>query len=1153
MIGKATQWLLLIVGASLLVLSQQGVISAENTKGLMPGDVSRAVNSTITVTTTDDELNSDGDCSLREAVEAANTDEAVDACAAGSGTDTIHIPAGTYLLTLPNTDENRNQNGDLDLSSNLILSGAGAGSTFLDGNSQSPVLDQLNSNLTIRDLTIQNGLHAGQGGGLIATGDSGDIITIERVAFINNEAERSGAINVGGPDIYITDSLFKNNSATGTQVNDRGGAIGVRNSGGNVTITNSTFSGNKANGNGGAIGWRADTLTLTNVSIIGNSADFRGASGKDGGGISNEGGTIKMYNTIVLGNFDGSDTGSEDCVGTFAAHSYNLVGAGTGCPTGGAGDQTSSTPSDEVQLTLADNGGETETHALASGSAAINQIATGTNGCGSTITTDQRGTSRDSNCDVGAFEMGPPEIDVTGNGTSISDGDTTPTENNHTDFSSVTVGSSIVRTFAIANNGDGDLTLGGSSPVAVSGTHTSDFVVTVLPSTLISARGSTSFQVTFTPSETGSRTATLSISNNDSDEDPYNFSIAGTGLEIPNSPPIATDDVYTTGEDTPLTDGNVVTDDTGMGADSDPDGDSLTASIVTDVTNGVLQLQGDGSFAYTPQSDFNGTDTFVYAISDGDLTDTGRVTITVNAVNDSPIAVDDMGSTNEDVAVTIDVVSNDTDVDLDTLSVNAVSGASNGLVSISDSTTVIYTPTTNFNGTDSFDYAVTDGTFTDTGRVTITIHAVNDAPVAVDDSSSTNEDEAVTINVITNDTDVEMDSLSVSAVGNASNGLVSINGSTAIIYTPTLNFNGIDTFEYTVSDGHLTATGAVTVTIVAQPDPVIANDDSDITLVSTALVIAAPGVVANDADPDGSATVALATGPSNGSVTLGTDGSFTYTPIAGFVGTDRFTYTLSNGAFSDTASVSILVIFDNAQVDVPLYTGWNLVGYPLSASKLVTEALLSITGHYTSVLGYDGSDISDPWKQYDPTLPPPFDTLLNDLITLEQGEAYWVQAQTNTILSFTGSRGAAIERVLSRHAMEPPPMTVYGYVDAEAGELVQARFGNVLCGESVTEEVNGSTIYGLHISAESAAKPGCGSTGKTVTLVVGDNTFASEAWSNETRTELTMLTPSTIDLRQVETNNTPIVSILGVTLALLGVVWLTILGLRVYRASDRLS
>ena len=190
--------------------------------------------------------------------------------------------------------------------------------------------------------------------------------------------------------------------------------------------------------------------------------------------------------------------------------------------------------------------------------------------------------------------------------------------------------------------------------------------------------------------------------------------------------------------------------------------------------------------------------------------------------NGPPVAVGDSTTTAEDTAIVIRVLDNDSDVDGDSLSVIEVSTPSNGSVAIIGAgTTVTYTPNANFHGSDLFTYKVSDGNgSTDTGTVTVTVTAVNDPPVATNDTASTAEDTAVVMRVLDNDTDVEGDTLSVTAVSTPSNGSAAIrNAGATVTYTPNSSFHGSDSFTYTVSDGNGgTDTGTVTVTVTAVDD-----------------------------------------------------------------------------------------------------------------------------------------------------------------------------------------------------------------------------------------------------------------------------------------------------------------------------------------------
>lgn len=186
--------------------------------------------------------------------------------------------------------------------------------------------------------------------------------------------------------------------------------------------------------------------------------------------------------------------------------------------------------------------------------------------------------------------------------------------------------------------------------------------------------------------------------------------------------------------------------------------------------------------------------------------------------NTAPLAVDDLSETEEERAVVIDVLGNDSDADGDALAVSAVTAASYGSVVVNSDYTITYTPAANYNGSDSFTYTVTDGNGgSDTATVGIIISAVNDAPVARDDSATTEQDTAVTINVLGNDSDVDGDVVSISSFDATSTGggTITDNGDGMLTYSPLAGFAGTDSFGYTVSDGN-GGTGSATVTIDVQ-------------------------------------------------------------------------------------------------------------------------------------------------------------------------------------------------------------------------------------------------------------------------------------------------------------------------------------------------
>jgi VCBS repeat-containing protein len=371
----------------------------------------------------------------------------------------------------------------------------------------------------------------------------------------------------------------------------------------------------------------------------------------------------------------------------------------------------------------------------------------------------------------------------------------------------------------------------------------------------------------------------------------------------PNNPPVASDQVVETNEDIPVAITLTAT---------DPDGDALTYAIVAQPAHGSLSGTAP-NVTYTPSPNYNGPDSFTFKATDarGADSNTATVSITVTPVNDPPVALDDSATTTEGTPVTVDVLANDSDPDGDPLTVTNVTDSSHGSAVINPDQTVTYTPELGFIGTDAFSYTISDGRGgTDTADVAVTINPVNHAPAAVNDTATTNEDTAVTIAVLANDTDPDPgDTLTVASVTQPANGSVTNNGAD-VTYTPKANFNGTDPFTYTVSDGNGgTATATVTVTVNPVNDPPVAVADAYGVDQDKTLTVAAPGVLANDTDGDSAVlTAILVSNPSNGTVTLNANGSFTYTPKAGFSGTDTFTYKANDGAAdSNTATVTITV------------------------------------------------------------------------------------------------------------------------------------------------------------------------------------------------------------------------------------------------------
>ena len=344
--------------------------------------------------------------------------------------------------------------------------------------------------------------------------------------------------------------------------------------------------------------------------------------------------------------------------------------------------------------------------------------------------------------------------------------------------------------------------------------------------------------------------------------------------------PVAVDDSATTLEDTAV-DVDVLANDTDADAN-----DLLAVTGVTAPASGEAVIVSGGHIRYTPDLGFNGSDTFAYTLSDGrPMTATANVAVTVTAVNDPPSAFTDSYSTAEDTALTVaaanGVLANDTDSDSTALTAVLVATTTNGTLVLSADGSFSYVPAANYNGLDSFTYKANDGT-NDSGVVTVslTITAVNDAPVAVNDAYTTAEDtalvKAAAAGVLANDTDVEGSTLSATVVAAPTHGTLSLAANGSFTYVPAANYNGADSFTYKANDGTADSTAAtVALTITAINDAPVAGNDAYSTNEDVALTVAAPGVLANDSDVDSSTlTAAVATAPASGSVAVNADGSF---------------------------------------------------------------------------------------------------------------------------------------------------------------------------------------------------------------------------------------------------------------------------------------
>ncbi len=430
--------------------------------------------------------------------------------------------------------------------------------------------------------------------------------------------------------------------------------------------------------------------------------------------------------------------------------------------------------------------------------------------------------------------------------------------------------------------------------------------------------GAITFPITVTAANIGLLTFTPAANDNGTGYAAFDFTVNDADLgEVaatltidvdPVTDLTAADDTLTVDEDSVANPGDVSTNDSTLS------GGTLTYAVDTDVSNGTLNLNGDGTYTYTPDANFNGTDSFTYVVTDADSGEslTQTVTITVDPVTDLTAADDTLTVDEDSVANPGDVSTNDSTLSGGTLTYAVDTDVSNGTLNLNGDGTYTYTPDANFNGTDSFTYVVTDADSGEslTQTVTITVDPVTDL-TAADDTLTVDEDSVANPgDVSTNDSTLSGGTLTYAVDTDVSNGTLNLNGDGTYTYTPDANFNGTDSFTYVVTDADSGESLTQTVTITV--DPVTDLTAADDTLTVDEDSVANPGDVStNDSTlSGGTLTYAVDTDVSNGTLNLNGDGTYTYTPDANFNGTDSFTYVVTDADSGESLTQTVTITVD---------------------------------------------------------------------------------------------------------------------------------------------------------------------------------------------------------------------------------------------------
>jgi CSLREA domain-containing protein len=650
------------------------------------GSIPQAHAATIEVTSFADNLADNGDCSLREAIQAANTDTAIDACPAGSGADTIRLSAGIYTLSIAGAGEDQNQTGDLDILDDVTITGVDLYGTTIDASNIDRAFHiHAGATVVLQGMSITHGASLTNGGAIYV--DQANLSLNRAIVRHSTASGNGGGIFNDTGTVTINDSTINNNQS------QYGG--GIYNNSGTVTLNTCVVNNDETTsaGNGGGI-YNNATLIINNCWIHDNLAN-----GNDGGGIYNQG-TASITNSFIHNGHAAQNggniySGNSNGLSSLTINSTTISRGSAGANGGGVFNDGAL---DLTNVTITEN-------TAASGG--------GIHNAGSTLSLDLTNTTIVSNTNspdsagAGIFNAGAAltlkNTLVGYNGTlgNCAGSITSEGHNLATDGTChfTTTGDLINATpllSAFEDHGGAVFPYGGAAP------------------TYALLRGS--------PAINAGTNAGCPAVDQRGMMRPHG-AYCDIGAYEANDAPHAAADSYSTNEDTPLAVGTP-----GMlSNDSDPDNDVITATLLIAPAHGALNLNQSGAFGYIPDANYHGQDSFSYRIGDGDLLSASTlVTLTVISVNDLPIAANDTADTLIDTTLIIPVamlLSNDTDIDGDPLTISDVRGnsARGGRVML-DGSSVIYTPPTHFSGVDSLIYTLSDGNGgTASGTVAVTV------------------------------------------------------------------------------------------------------------------------------------------------------------------------------------------------------------------------------------------------------------------------------------------------------------------------------------------------------------------------------------------------------------------------------------------------
>ena len=541
----------------------------------------------------------------------------------------------------------------------------------------------------------------------------------------------------------------------------------------------------------------------------------------------------------------------------------------------------------------------------------------------------------------------------------------------------------------------------------------------------------------------GSDTLTVTSTDANSGSDVDTVAITVTAV---NDPTVVTGGTSGTGnEDTIVTGTLTATDVEGLS-------DGTVFTVSTNATNGTASIDpATGLWSYTPTADYNGSDSFTVTITD----DAGNPRTQVISVSVTAVAdiTNDSLTTNEDTAISANVLTGTNGATADSFEgtpvLTGVTQGANGSVTFLANGTVTYTPTANFNGTDSFTYSITSGGVTETATVTVTVTAVDDPTVVTGGTSGTgNEDTTVTGTLTATDVEGLSDGTVFTVSTNATNGTASIDPATGLwSYTPTADYNGSDSFTVTITDdagNPRTQVISVSVTAVNDAPVLSANTGSTVAEGGTDTIGSSELAVTDIDNSSAQMSYSIGTGPTYGRLELTTapgvsattftqadidSNRLVYVHDGSETTSDSFTFTVGDGAGGalgpTTMTLTITPVNDTPNItsDGGAATAAINVAENVSAVTIVTGADVDLPAQALTYSISGGVDqalftINTATGALNFTVPPDF-----EVATDANGDnVYVVQVQV------TDSQGASTTQTIQvtvtdvAESVPPPPV-----------------------------------------------------------------------------------------------------------------------------------